>query len=312
MINMNLDNKYRPRKFEDFVGNENIVRDIQALLKVGDMPHLMFFGPPGSGKTTMALLIAREYFGKPINLNTEGVEDYMTLNASDERGIDTIREKIKLWAKARSESGKKRIIFMDEADSLTPDAQHALRAIVEKNEDRCMFIFSLNHIEKIKEPALISRCAKFFFKRPNTEQTAILIRKICEKEGIKLGYPGMGDIIAEYYKGDLRHVLNDCLEALRGYDEIITKEILYKIYEQSDKSVAERVFNSKNPRKTFFEIYKTEAFDVRNFLEDYYDLLDDKSLKVSRAFAKIDARLRMNCSEVVQINFLFSLLESVK
>lgn len=310
---MNLDSKYRPITTKDFVGNEKIVIDINNLLKVGDMPHLMFVGPPGSGKTTMALIIAREYFGKPIGIrNGGGVEDYMTLNASDERGIDTIREIVSLFAKSRSESGLKRIIFLDEADSLTIEAQHALRAIVEKYEDRCMFIFSLNHIEGIKEPALISRCAKFFFKRPNVLQCMELVRKVANEENIIFKEEEMMYDIADYYKGDLRHILNDCLEALRGVEGKITYEHLYKIYEQSGYGVAERVYKSTDPRKTFFDIYRTEAFDTRKFLEDYYELLDNKSLEVSRAFAEVDARLRMYCSEVVQINYLFSLLESAK
>jgi len=308
---MNLDRKYRPKTFEEFVGNEKLVRKIKALLKVGEMPHLMFVGPPGSGKTTMALLVAKNYLGRPININTrEGDKDFYKLNASDERGIDTITKDIQLRAQTKSETpNKKRIIFLDEADSLTKDAQHALRAIVEDNEHRCLFIFSLNHIEGIKEPALISRCATFFFKRPTKEQSSELFLDICEKEGVVLESIEMALDIAEYYKGDLRHMLNDCLEASKGYENPVTVEDLYEIYEQTGKSVAERVYKSPNPRKTFFDIYRKEAFDTRQFLEEYYELLGEKAIPYSKAFAKIDARLRMYCSDVIQINYLFTMLE---
>jgi replication factor C small subunit len=202
---MNLDRKYRPTKFEDFIGNSNIVRDVKALLKVGDMPHFMFIGPPGSGKTTMAYLIARYYLRRPISVNTrDGDEDFIELNASDERGIDTIREKVQLFAKTRSETtGKKRIILLDEADSLTKEAQHALRPIVEKNEDRCIFIFSLNRIQGIQEPALISRCATFFFKRPEVEDCVNFFEKIAELEGVIFEKRELIYDVVKYYDGDL-------------------------------------------------------------------------------------------------------------
>jgi len=309
---MNLDRKYRPRTFDEFIGNEQIVKDIKALLEVGDIPHLMFVGPPGCGKTTMALLVARTVLGRPIHINTnEGDKDFRELNASSERGIDTVRDRIEEFARTKPESGSPcRFILLDEVDSSTREFQHALRPVIEKNEDRCKFILCLNNISGIKEPALISRCATFFFKRPTTEQSAKLFLDIANKEGVEFDFPEvMSKNIAEYYKGDLRHMLNDCLEALRGYENPITTDHLYKIYEQTGRSVAQRVYESENPRATFFEIYRQEAFDVRDFLEEYYDLLGDNSLKYSKAFAKVDARLRMYSSEIIQINYLFSLLE---
>jgi len=322
---MNLDIDFRPKTFEEFIGNKNVVKDIQTLLKVGDMPHIMLVGPPGCGKTTLELLIASYYLGKQVSIGTStGIADFLVINASDERGIDTVRDVMAEFARTRSETvingiRLKRVVAVREADSLTKEAQHALRDIIERYEDRCEFIFTLNHIEGIKEPALISRCYVGFLKRPNTQECAEFFANCARKIGVFLQTKEMVIKIAEFYKGDLRHMLTDCLEVLRGLDKtheengkmyhITTKEDLWKIYQSSNKSVAQRIFESQNHRETFFEILKTESFDLREFLEEYYDLLGNKSLPVSKAFAKVDSRLRDKCSEVVQMNFLFSLLE---
>lgn len=308
---MNLDRLLRPTSLDEFYGLGKIKRDVESLLKTGDLPHLMFVGPPGCGKTSLALYIASHFLGKKIKINTRvAAENFMVLNASSERGIDVVREVIESFVKQKPIDVPFSFILLDEVDSSTPEFQHALRPTMEAYEDRCKFILCLNRIEGISEPALISRCATFFFKRPNKKDCVDFILKTCEKLGINLKEPKkMAEDIADYYKGDFRHILNDCIEILRGYEEVITEDHLWKIYEMADKTVAERVFNSDNPRETFFKIYRTEAFDTRKFLEDYYELLEDTSTQVARIFAKVDARLRMYASEVVQINYLFSALE---
>ena len=308
---MNLDIKYRPRSFEEFVGNEKIVRDIKALLEVGDLPHLMFVGPAGVGKTTMALLIAREVLGRPIHIRTRDSDpDFKELNASSQRGIDAVRNIIEDYARVKPQEGTPcRFILLDEIDSSTKEFQHALRPVIEKNEDRCKFILCLNRIQGIKEPALISRCATFFFKRPDIEQTAELFLKISEAEGVQLEDPNMAYNIAAYYNGDLRHMLNDCLEALRGYEEDITEDHLWKIYEENGKSVAERVYKTEHREAEFFKIYKEEAFDVRKFLEEYFILLGDEALPHAREISIIDSRIRDYCSIPIQMSYFFSLFE---
>lgn len=311
---MNLDIQFRPRTFDEFRGNERIVRDIKALLKVGDIPHLMFVGPPGVGKTTMALLIAREVLGRPIHINTrDGDPDFKELNASSERGIDVVRDTIEGYARVKPLEGTPyRFILLDEIDSSTKEFQHALRPVIEKNEDRCKFILCLNRIQGIKEPALISRCATFFYERPSVKVTTELILDISNKIGVEFEDKNYAYDIAEYYNGDLRHILNDCLEALRGYDEVITKEHLWKIYEQNGKTVAERVYKSKNPKEEFFTIYRKEAFDVRQFLEEYYQLLGDEAIPYSKEISKIDARIRDYCNIPIQMGYFFSLFENKK
>ena len=256
-------------------------------------------GDEGTGKTTMALLIAREVLGRPIHINTrDGDPDFKELNASSERGIDVVRDIIEEYARVKPLEGTPyRFILLDEIDSSTKEFQHALRPVIEKNEDRCKFILCLNRIQGIKEPALISRCATFFFEKPNTEVTAKLLLEIAKKEKIKFAYKECAYDIAEYYNGDLRHILNDCLEILKGYDEVITKKHLWKVYEQNGKTVAERVYKSGNPKEEFFKIYRKEAFDVRQFLEEYYQLLGDAAIPYSKEISEIDARIRNYCKQ---------------
>jgi len=311
---INLDIKYRPRNFSEFKGNEKIVKDIKALLRVGDIPHLMFVGPPGVGKTTLALLIARGVLGRPIHINTrDGDPDFKELNASSERGIDVVREIIEEYARVKPLEGTPyRFILLDEIDSSTKEFQHALRPVIEKNEDRCKFILCLNRIQGIKEPALISRCATFFFQKPDTNVTAKLLLDIAEKEGVKFEDNKLAYDVAKYYKGDLRHILNDCLETLRGYDEVITRKHLWKVYEKNGKTVAERVYESENPKEEFFTIYRKEAFDVREFLEEYFKLLGDKAIPYSKEISKIDARIRNYCNVSIQMSYFFSLFENQK
>ncbi|MBM3309616.1 MAG: AAA family ATPase, partial [Candidatus Altiarchaeales archaeon] len=143
--------KYRPKRLKDMVGQEAITERLEAYVKSKSIPHLCFAGPAGTGKTTAAICIASELFGGDIS------HDFLELNASDERGIDTVRGKIKDFARTRSLIGDFKIIFLDEADSLTSDAQNALRRTMEKYTQTCRFILSCNYSSKIIEP-IQSRC----------------------------------------------------------------------------------------------------------------------------------------------------------
>src|SRR3989344_3996852 len=150
--------KYRPHTFADIRGQKDIVEKVSALVKSGNMPHLLFSGPAGVGKTTMALVIAHELFGDSWRDNT------LELNASDERGIDVVRVKVKDFARTRAIGDVPfKIIYLDECDALTKDAQQALRRTMENYTQTCRFILSCNYSSKILDP-IQSRCAVFRFK----------------------------------------------------------------------------------------------------------------------------------------------------
>ncbi len=191
--------KYRPKKLDDIVGQDAIVDRLKAYVKEGSLPHLLFAGPAGCGKTTSALCITNELFkDTPGNL--------LELNASDERGIDVVRGKIKEFARTMSIGGGFKIIFLDEADALTSDAQNAMRRTMENYTKSCRFILSCNYSSKIIEP-LQSRCSVFRFRRVSKEDIEKKLKDILEKESIEYTQNGL-DAILYVSEGDIRYSIN--------------------------------------------------------------------------------------------------------
>ena len=151
--------KYRPSNFSSVVGQDEIIKRVQALTNSLNIPHLLFAGPAGTGKSTLALIIVKELYGENWR------ENYLELNASDERGINIVREKVKNFARTKSLGNVPfKIIFLDEADALTPEAQQALRRTMENYSSTCRFILSCNYSSKIIDP-IQSRCAVLKFLR---------------------------------------------------------------------------------------------------------------------------------------------------
>jgi len=191
--------KYRPKKLDEMVGQDAIVDRFKAYVKERSLPHLLFAGPAGCGKTTAALCITNELFGE-IGGN------FLELNASDERGIDVVRGKIKDFARTRPMGGGFKIIFLDEADALTPDAQNALRRTMETYSRTCRFILSCNYSSKIIEP-LQSRCSLFRFKKVPKEAIKKRLKEILKAEGVEFTDAGL-DAILYVSEGDIRRAIN--------------------------------------------------------------------------------------------------------
>ena len=305
---MNLDIKYRPENLDEVVGHKPLKRDLRAFLKTRNPPHLMFIGPPGVGKNCVAYAFASEYFGRRISLDTEEDDkDYREFNASMDRGIETVRDSIEDFALCFAEDGEKRIIFLDESDSMTYPAQLALKSVVERRERNCIFIFSLNNENGIKVPALKSRCYKYWFKPPPDDEITEWFMKIAFKEGVGFKHLGLVAKIVEHYKGDMRAMLVDCLEALVGLPnkDCITEEDLFKIYQEDTKSFAQLVFESGDMKKRFIELWRKENFSVRKFLEQLQELREWKN---SRIAAIVDANLRAGGSERLQMCYYFDMI----
>ena len=193
--------KYRPSKFLEIVGQDNIIKKVEALTSSLNIPHLMFAGPAGTGKSTLALIVVKELFGKNWK------ENYLELNASDERGINVIREKVKSFARTKSLGNVAfKIIFLDEADALTPEAQQALRRTMENYSSTCRFILSCNYSSKIIDP-IQSRCAIFRFKLLEKKDIEKIIKKISEGEKLTIN-PDALELIYEGSEGDCRRCIN--------------------------------------------------------------------------------------------------------
>ena len=212
--------KYRPTTLKDVVGQDTIIERLQAYAKTKNVPHLIFAGPAGTGKTTSALALAQEIFRKQWRQNL------LELNASDERGIGIIRGKIKDFARtAPIGETRFKIIFLDEADSLTPDAQAALRRTIERYTHICRFILSVNYSSKIIEP-IQSRCAVFRFRPIKAEDIKRFIRKIATQEHLEITTDGLETLIF-ITKGDMRKAIN-ILQVGASLNKKITAELLYE------------------------------------------------------------------------------------
>lgn len=310
----NADRKYRPSNIEEYVGNKSIVREVMGYIKTGDIPHMMFVGPPGVGKNTLAYIFATELFGREIELNTEDDDqDYKELNASKDRGIDVVRHNIVPFMETSPKSSvSRRVIFLDEFDSMTRPAQLSLKSAMEKHEDNCIVIMSLNEISGVKVDALFSRSSVFRFKKPKKSEIAGWFRDVCKSEGIFFPNKNMLKDVVDYYDGDLRHILVDCLEGLKGYAVgkdryIVKKKDLHKIYEDTPEELVHKVATADNPKKAFFSAWRGGAFNERHFLEKLHR---EMHYKHSRVFAEVDARLRSGANAVVQFSYLFDVIQN--
>jgi len=213
--------KYRPTTLNDIVGQDPIVERLHAYVKTKTIPHMIFAGPAGTGKTTSALVLAHDLFGE-----TTWKQNFHELNASDERGIGIIRGKIKDFARTAPIGNMPfKIIFLDEADSLTMEAQSALRRTIERYSHICRFILSANYSSKIIEP-IQSRCAVFRFKPITADDIKKYIRKIATKEKLEITPDGLETLIF-ISKGDMRRAIN-ALQVGASLNKHITADILYE------------------------------------------------------------------------------------
>ncbi len=210
--------KYRPSNYLEVVGQDNILKRVESLTKAMNIPHLLFAGPAGTGKSTLALIIVKELFGN------DWKENYLELNASDERGINIVREKVKNFARTKS-LGKIpfKIIFLDEADALTPEAQQALRRTMENYSATCRFILSCNYSSKIIDP-IQSRCAIFRFKLLEKKAIERVLNTIAQKENLTIS-PEALEILYEGSEGDCRRSIN-LLQSSASISPSITAELV--------------------------------------------------------------------------------------
>ncbi len=220
MTNIWVD-KYRPSEFSEVKGQEEIIKRLDAFVKEKNVPHLLFGGPPGVGKSTCALIVAKTLFGESWR------ENFLELNASDSRKIDDVRTTIKSYVKTKSFlSDVPKIIFLDEADALTKDAQNALRRMMEQYSNTARFILSCNYSSKIIE-ALQSRCVMFRFKPLSKDAVYSLIEDLSSKEELKVDDKSKESLYV-ISKGDARRVEN-VLQSCSVINKNITDDLIHEV-----------------------------------------------------------------------------------
>ncbi|KAK9897077.1 P-loop containing nucleoside triphosphate hydrolase protein [Cystobasidium minutum MCA 4210] len=214
--------KYRPILLEDIVGNSETVDRLKVIARDGNCPHIVLSGTPGIGKTTSILCLARALLGPAYK------EAVLELNASDERGIDVVRNKIKMFAqkKVTLPPGKHKIVILDEADSMTAGAQQALRRTMEIYSNTTRFALACNQSSKIIEP-IQSRCAILRYRRLTDEELLKRLTEICEKEGVKYSSEGLAAIIFTS-EGDMRQAINNLQSTHSGFG-FVSPEAVFKV-----------------------------------------------------------------------------------
>jgi len=215
--------KYRPRTLADIVGQERITERLESYVERNDLPHLLFAGEAGVGKTTAAQAIARELYGD------DWQEFFLELNASDDRGIDVIRNQVKNFAESDwrgRDTDTPGLIFLDEADSLTDDAQAALRRTMEQYSNNVRFILSCNYSSRIIDP-IQSRCAVFRFSPVPDEAVETYVREVADAEGIELTDDGVAALVYAA-DGDMRTAVNG-LQAAAVTGDVVDEEAVYTI-----------------------------------------------------------------------------------
>jgi len=302
--------KYRPKILSEVVGQDAIIERLKAYVKTKNVPHLMFAGPAGTGKTTSALALAKELYGDTWKQN------FIELNASDERGIGIIRGKIKNFART-APIGKAdfKIIFLDEADSLTSDAQSALRRTMEKHTRICRFILSVNYSSKIIEP-IQSRCTVFRYSPIKEDDVKKFMRKIATNEKLQITDDGLETLIF-ISRGDLRKAIN-ILQVGASVNKKITAELLYATSATAKPEDVKNLINTAlggnfmAARNQLYDLlikYGLSGEDIiKQIHQSIFDLSipDDSKVKLIEKAGEIEFRLIEGSNAHIQLEALLA------
>ncbi|XP_058219542.1 replication factor C subunit 2 isoform X2 [Rhododendron vialii] len=293
--------KYRPKQVKDVAHQDEVVRVLTNTLETGSCPHMLFYGPPGTGKTTTALAIAHQLFGPELYKSR-----VLELNASDDRGINVVRTKIKNFAAVAVGSGRQggypcppfKIIILDEADSMTEDAQNALRRTMETYSRVTRFFFICNYISRIIEP-LASRCAKFRFKPLSEDIMTGRVLHICKEEGLDLDSEALSTL-SSISQGDLRRAITYLQGAARLFGSSISSKDLISVSGVIPQEVVQSLFAACKGGD--FDVVNKEVnnvilegYPVSQMLSQLFevivgadDISDEQKAKICKKLAETD------------------------
>jgi len=290
--------KYRPSGVDTYLGNEHLLEKVSMYLESGDLPHLLLYGKAGTGKTTLAKILVK---------NIEC--DYLYINASDENNVDTVRTKVKQFA---STIGFKdfKIIILDECDYITPNAQAALRNLMETFSKHCRFILTCNYVERIIDP-IQSRCQSFQIIPPSKVQVAKHLHNILVKENI-IGSPEDIKVLVESTYPDIRRVINSAQRnVVKGRLKLDTSSIIQNDY----KLKLLKILETQNKKNAFKEIRQLLADNKITDFADLFRLLYDEVDEWGKGHVAecilVIARYELSDSQVVdkEINAMAMLIE---
>lgn len=303
--------KFRPKTFAEVKGQQEIVKRVQAFVEQRNMPHVLFAGPAGIGKTTLSLVVARSLFGEQWR------ENFLELNASDERGIDVVRVKVKDFARTKALGDVPfKIIYLDECDALTKEAQQALRRTMENYTHTCRFILSCNYSSKIIDP-IQSRCTIFRFKPLAEEDINTIIDTIIQKESLIIDKEAK-EALFTVSGGDVRR-LENLLQASAAMSKTITAKLVYSIASYARPGEVKQILEScikadfkkakEQLLKTMLE-YGLAGLDVIKQLQQAVWTLeqveDRKKLEMSKACGEAEFRMIEGADEFVQLEALLA------
>lgn len=308
--------KYRPKSLSQIAGQEEITRILAAYVKEKNMPNLLFAGPPGIGKTTAALALARDLYGENYR------ECILELNASDERGIDVVRGKIKDFARTVSLGEVPfKIIFLDEADSLTNDAQNALRRTMEVHVNVTRFILSANYSSKIIEP-IQSRCSLFRFRPLVDDESREMIDRVAKGEGLKLDEKAI-EALLYIAEGDMRRAIN-ALQGASLFDKNVTADAIYRSTSRAEPSEVKEMMdlalgrNFLEARKKLHHLMINYGMSGEDVLLQMYrtvdslDVTEREKVVIVDKIGEYNFRLVEGANEMIQIEALLAQLLLVK